>query len=232
MAGIEWFEELGFETNPFQEETRMIGNESLLEEIEYHIQAGNIVLIKGTEGSGKTRILNELNNKFANAIMLNCSSLNFDIESSLIKTTGFFARLFKKSIKNKIVLLDNVEKLSKQDFELLKYMYETNKIRSIVFSSTSMPTAMPDNVKHTIIKTIQIEPISDYNAVQLFRDKIGYDFLEDATIREIWKCSNRNLKKFIENSERISKLKRKDIKPAEVAKLLKEDDMVQRTRIL
>ena len=61
---MEWYEELDFDENPLEIETRYVGNEVLLDEVFYSIISGNILVIEGEKGSGKTRVLKEVIRKF------------------------------------------------------------------------------------------------------------------------------------------------------------------------
>jgi len=54
---MEWYEEMDFDSNPFERETKLVGFEDLLEEMLYAIVSGNMIFIEGETGSGKTLIL-------------------------------------------------------------------------------------------------------------------------------------------------------------------------------
>ena len=61
---MEWYEELDYDENPFEVNTRMVGQENLLDEAYYTIMSGNILVIEGEEGTGKTKLLREVIRKF------------------------------------------------------------------------------------------------------------------------------------------------------------------------
>ncbi|MBI5871519.1 hypothetical protein HZB88_00340 [archaeon] len=179
----EWYEEQDFDANPLEQETRLIGNEGLVEEIEYALDAGNIIILEGEAGAGKTRLLKEIV-VLKGAELIDCKGSSEDIIDILKKKKGVFARLFSNQLpRNASLLLDNAECLSARNIEKLKYLYDHN--------------------------------------LQLFREKIGYELLPDKVIKEAYRLSDKNVKKFLANCESLLKLKRKDIQAEDVAKFLK-----------
>jgi len=61
---MEWYEELDFDENPFAVDSKYVGNEDLLEEVFYSIVSGNIIIIEGGKGTGKTRVMKAIIRKF------------------------------------------------------------------------------------------------------------------------------------------------------------------------
>ncbi len=221
----EWYEEQDFDANPLEQETRLIGNEELTEEIGYGLDAGNILVLEGEEGLGKTRLLKEMS-ILKDAALIDCREVpEEDIIEVFRKKKGFILSLFSKSElpKNVSLLLDNAESLSRQNLERLKYLYDHNFVKALVLAVRDKNGFAPsEGMEQRISRVLKMGHLSDYEAVQLFREKIGYELLPDKVVKEAYKLSDKNIKKFLANCERLLKLKRKDIQPEEVAKLLKE----------
>ncbi len=223
----EWYEELDYDENPFKIDGQTYGFENLVDELEYAIHAGNIILVEGEEGTGKTKLLKEIIKKYGGLkriVYVDCKKLEKEpnIELLLKKRNGIFGRLFNIKPKNMIVLLDDVDKLSMKNSERIKYYYDQNYIRSVIFASrTASGLICSDSVKQRINKIVKMKPLSDYEAVQLIRDKVG-DLLSDHLIKEVYKLSDRNIKKLLGNCEKVSAvvLKQKQITPEELQKII------------
>jgi predicted AAA+ superfamily ATPase len=225
---MEWYEELDFDENPFVRPTKTIGYEDVLDEAFYAIMAGNMLFVQGTEGSGKTQILKEIIKKFGGRrkiIYVNCKELEKDlnIEELMKKSRGMFAKMFNDKPKNMILLLDEIEHLSPKNCERIKYYYDQNFLRSVVFSSRDSSTVgFHESIKQRLNKVLTLKPLSDYEAVQLVREKIGYDLLSDRIIKEVYRHSGRNNKSFLKNCEKVctKAVNKSDLKEDDVQKIL------------
>ncbi len=221
----EWYEELDYDENPFKIEGRTFGFDNLINELDYAIQAGNMVLVHGEEGTGKTKLLKEVIRKyggFRKVAYVDCKKLdNPNIELLLQKRNGLFGRLFSVKPKNMIVLLDDIDHLSEKNCERIKYFFDQNYIRSVIFSTKQDQLNFTEGVKQRISKTISMKPLSDYEAVQLVREKVG-DLLSDYLVKEIYILSNRNLKLFLKNCEKVAAvaLKKKEISKDELQSIV------------
>lgn len=225
---MNWYEKLDYDENPFEVETKTIGFDNILDEVFYAVMAGNIVFLEGTTGSGKTKILKEAIRKFGGkgrVVYVNCKKLNkeLNVELLLKNRNGILRRLFGKKPKNMIVLLDEIEHMSPQNCERIKYLYDQNYIRSILFASTNFEkVGLPESLVQRISKVIPIEPLSDYEAVQLIREKIGDELLSDRIIKEVYKLSDKNVRKFLENCDKVcsQSVDKKDLSEDDVRNIL------------
>ncbi len=223
----EWYEELDYDENPFSIEGQTYGFENLIDELDYAVNAGNMVLIEGEEGTGKTKLLKEIIKRysgFKRVAYVDCKNLENepDIELLLKKRNGIIKRMLNIKPKNMIVLLDDVDKLSSKNCERIKYYFDQNYIRSVIFSSrTSQGLQCSDSVRQRISRIVKMKPLSDYEAVQLVREKVG-DLLSDYLIKEVYKLSDRNMKTFLKNCEKTSAvaLKQKQISTEELQKII------------
>ena len=72
---MEWYEELDFDENPFSVDPRenhdnLIGMEEIIEEIDYRIKSGSMLVIEGSEGTGKTSLTEALCRHLASKISM------------------------------------------------------------------------------------------------------------------------------------------------------------------
>ena len=225
---MEWFEELNFDSNPFTRETKTVGYEDVLEESDYTIVSGNILFIEDEKGNGKTKVLKEVIRKFGGhgkIIYVDCMKLEkeLNVERLLKDANGVMGRLMNQKPKNMILLLDNIEHLSSRNCERIKYYYDQNHLRSVIFTGSSLEKLnLPGSLKHRIHKVMKLEPLTDYEAVQIVRDKIGYDILTDRMLKDIWKFSGKTVKEYLMNCERVCKVfaQKKELKEEDIHKIL------------
>ncbi len=77
---MEWFEELGFDSNPFDTSLEAsakssVGLDKPLEKLEYYVTAGSVVFVEGPLGSGKSVLLWKLADRLGGkAVYIYCSS--------------------------------------------------------------------------------------------------------------------------------------------------------------
>jgi len=221
---MEWYEELDFDENPFTTDSKYVGNEDLLEEAFYSIISGSIIIVGSEPGMGKTRLMKEVVKKFGGKgklVYINGKNLDkeLNVESIIKKKKG----LFRKNPKNMILLLDDVEHISEKNMERIKYFFDQNYIRSVILA-TSKPKELKlsDSLKQRVWKNLKMNCLSDYEAVQVVREKIGEDMLSDRVIKAVYKESEKNMKKFMENCETMCKafIDNKDIKEEEVKNII------------
>lgn len=221
---MEWYEELDFDENPFNMDSKFIGNEETLEELFYTIMSGNIVIIEGKSGSGKTRLMKEVIKKFGGKgkiAYIDCKTIDteLNIESIIQKKKGWF----RKNPKNMILLLDNVNHITEKNMERIKYYFDQNYIRAAILATEDQENlTLSPSLKQRIWKYISISSLTDYEAVQVIREKLGSDTLSDRMIKEVYKESGKNMKKFMENSELVCRayIENKEIKEEDVKRIL------------
>jgi replication-associated recombination protein RarA len=141
--------------------------------------------------------------------------------------------VLNKKPKNMILLLDEVEHLSKKNCERIKYYYDQNYLRAVIFASTDFELAdLNESIKQRIHKKLVIKELSEYEAVQVVREKIGEDMLSDRVIKYIYNLSNKNNKRFLENCEAVCKVaaKNKDLREEDVDKILEESTIMAVTK--
>ncbi|MBU1604212.1 MAG: AAA family ATPase [Nanoarchaeota archaeon] len=140
-----WYQTLGYEKNPLEVNPLLIDFELTkyyeeLDKLTYLLAAGNIVLLKGPDGSGKTALQNELQkrlNKTNKTFYLNARkmSMNKNVEGLLMDQRGFLRKIIGLELNEVILLLDNAEYLTEENTERIKYHYDHNHLKSVLFST-------------------------------------------------------------------------------------------------
>ncbi|MEA3378633.1 MAG: ATP-binding protein [Nanoarchaeota archaeon] len=232
---MEWYEEVDFDENPFNVETKFVGQDDILEEMFYSVLAGNMLFIEGETGTGKTRLLKEAIKKFGGhgkVIYMNCKNLNkeLNVERLLKDKYGWFTtKVLNKKPKNMILLLDDVEHLSSKNAERIKYYFDQNYLRSVIFVSSDLDLSeINDSIRQRMYKKLKLKNLSDYEAVQMVKAKLGPELLNDRLIKHAYKISNKNNKQFLKNCEKICKVavNKKNLNEKEIQDIINnENDM-------
>ena len=213
-----WYERFGYDTDPLTSEPHhgdeLVDVEDLTEELFYRIEAGSIIFIEGENGAGKTALLYQAIDRYrghTKVIYFDSSNLKKTAEIDLLMKNryGFFGRLFNRIPKDMIVLIDNVQSLSFKNAERVKFYFDQNYIKSLVFTgnnynSTKLTPSIKDRIGTRIIKT---RKISESGALALLRTRLGEDqkLISDNIARKVYRLSNGNPKKFLDLSSQLCK---------------------------
>lgn len=227
---MEWYEELEFDNNPFNSEIKLVGFDDVVSEINYAVFSGSMMFIEGDKGSGKTKLLKEAIRRFGGhgkVIYVNGKDLHaeLNVERLLKDRYGVLGRLFNAKPRGMILLLDDVEHISRRNCERIKYYFDQNYLRSIIFSSKSYSeSGLNDSMRQRMWKVIRLRELTNYEAVQLVRSKLGKDILNDRAIKEIYRISGKNPKLFLDNCEKVCRVaaKNKDLGEEDVRAILQE----------
>ncbi|MBN2367654.1 ATP-binding protein [Candidatus Woesearchaeota archaeon] len=215
---MEWYEELDFDEDPFSADPRenhekLVNVQELLEEIFYRIDSGSMLVVEGPEGSGKTTSLMMAARKFGgkkNVAYVDCKVLDtkLNITRVLQDRYGVFGRLFNKKPKNMIVLMDNVDYLTRQNTERLKYYFDQNYIKSIIFTTKSFRRAkFSDSLRDRIGKrVVKIPEFEEEDAIEMIRNRIGEtELFNDELIKKIFKLSKGSPKTILKNCAKVTR---------------------------
>ena len=205
-----WYEEYDFYENPLstdpeESSSTMVGCEDALNELYYRIDSGSMAFIEGAEGSGKTSVLYRLIERYKGkkkVIYFDCSTLDkkLNIERLMKSRFGAVGNLFNIIPKDMIVLLDNVSDLGKKNAERIKYYFDQNYIKAIVFTGTSYAqTSLPKSIKERIgRRVVRLEPLSEEQAVDVVRQRLKeVELIPDAIVIKAFKASGRNIKEML-----------------------------------
>jgi predicted AAA+ superfamily ATPase len=238
---MEWYENLGFSNNPFSIDPRknhdkLVNMDDAVEEMYYRIDSGSMLVIEAMPGCGKTSLLMMAAKKFGgrkNVVYVDCIALEkkLNITHVLQEKYGVLGRILEKTPKNMILLLDNVEELSKQNTERLKYYFDQNYIKSIIFTTNSYKRSkFSDSLRDRIGKRlIKLKQLSPEEAVEAVRKRIGdSEVLNDTLIKKIFKTSGHSVKFLLENCEAVSqsavKKNRKRVQLADLNALTSDEE--------
>jgi Cdc6-like AAA superfamily ATPase len=207
------FDENPFSTNPNRFTDKLVNMEDILNEVYYRIKSGNMLVIKGPKGTGKTSILMNVTQRFGGygkVIYVNSEKIGKDLNiTKLLKNRyGIMGRIFNKTPKNMTLLLDNVHKLSKKNNERIKYYFDQNYLRSVIFtclrySRVKFSPSLKDRIGRRIVSTPELD---EENAIKLIRNRIfDSDLLTDELIVEIFRRSKKNPKLLLENCDKLAR---------------------------
>ncbi|MFT4310840.1 MAG: AAA family ATPase [Candidatus Woesearchaeota archaeon] len=212
-----WYERFGlqknpFTTNPFDADYTLVNNTKIIDDVIYYTIAGHMIVLEGPSGSGKTMMLRQIIKKFegqGKVVYVDGSKLkkDLDIEELLDqKGRGFFGSITKTKPKNMIVLLDNVTTLSARNFEKIKYYFDQNYIRSVMFTFDHSETVhVPQSVWDRVAKRhIVIPALINFDALRIVRERFSdHFFLPDAIILELFELANHNVKKMLDYCDQV-----------------------------
>ncbi|MFW5746194.1 MAG: AAA family ATPase [Nanoarchaeota archaeon] len=214
---MEWYERFGlsknpFTTDPFESEYTLVNYSQLVEDLLYFTAAGHMVLLEGSEGAGKTMMLQQIISRFrgeGRVAYIDGAHLRGepDIEQILNKKgRGFLGNMMKKKPKGMILLLDDVVHISSKNFEKIKYYFDQDYIRSVIFTihdsdQLDMPPSIIDRVQG---RHIVIPPMNNFDALRIVRERFSdHFFLSDHVILKLFELSNRNIKQLLKNCDRV-----------------------------
>ncbi|MBR9691083.1 hypothetical protein GOV08_05360 [Candidatus Woesearchaeota archaeon] len=207
-----WYEKHGYDKNPFElnplkdEKRTLFDRENEAKEVVYRILSQNMLFIEGKKGLGKSALLKHAIDRFkgkgkviyvdSNAVHKKLNIENLLLGAKKVSPTR------KKFPKNMILLLDNVNQLSMLNNERIKYYFDQNYLRSVIFTGVSYNSVeFSDSVRSRIGKRIiKINPISPSAAVEMVMERLGEknnDLLSEELTKEIFNRSKGDLKKFL-----------------------------------
>lgn len=236
-----WYEELGFDENPFEinsfkTDFNLIKRDKESKEILYRISAGSMLVIEGKEGTGKTALLRYAIDNFKGAgkvIYLdgNKISRRLNVENLLIKKSGIIkGRLMKKKPKGMILLFDNVQKLNKKNCERIKYFYDQDYLKSIVFTTDSYSKVnFSDSIRDRIgSNIIRLSNLKEEDIHKIVKERLeGKELFSDEIVKQLYNESNKNIKQFLLNApllaEYLVENNKKKLTKTELKNLLKKE---------
>ena len=203
---MSWYENKGYVEDPFSTKNGVFIEQSInlrepTEELVYNIEAGNMVLIEGDKGTGKTSLLFSAIEKFKGerkVIYFDCNAEEVDIKKLMQHKYGLIGRIFNLIPKGMVLMLDNFKQLSTNDLERAKYYYDNNYLRSIVFAGNN--AELPENIKDRIgSRTIKLKPLATNDAVDLVKNRLSsLEFLPEKIIKKIFTKSQKDTSAFLE----------------------------------
>jgi len=213
-----WYNQLGFYNNPFSIKpaayhNEVLGTNGTVDEVLDKIRSGNILFIDGEYGTGKTTVLRKIINEFGGRKKIvyyscNRSENGLDVDRLAKGSRGFFGKLLGSNPKNMILLLDEVQDLSKEDCEGLHNSFEESIFKSIVLVSKDFKEVTFGNgLKNLIGKNvIKMKKFNSDGAVEFIRKRIGnLKILPDNIIKLLSKKADGNPRRLLRNCEEVCK---------------------------
>jgi len=180
----------------FKKKDVLIGVDDILKDLIYHIEAGNIVVLEGKSGSGKSRILKEIMSRLGHKYkMIYVNEKNFEnlrIDKIVRKSLGIIGQIFRLLPRNAILLLDGIENISKKNCEKIKYYYDKDCLKSIIFATEDFEKLnLTESLRHRIRKKFVLEKLNEDDAIKLVKIKIG-EILPENILKRILSFSKTN----------------------------------------
>ncbi|MCK5107565.1 MAG: AAA family ATPase [Nanoarchaeota archaeon] len=188
-----------FNLNPLETNFELIGRDLEAKEILYRILSGNLLLIEGQKGSGKTVLLKYAIDNFkgkGKVIYIDCQKLNKRLNIN---------NLLKKKPNGMILLLDNVQELSKRNNLRIKDAYDKNSIKSVIFTTTNynlinFTDSIKDRIGNNIIK---LRKLNESTALEIIEDRFENNDLVSQIILKRLFAESKNIKEFIFKSNEL-----------------------------
>ena len=213
-----WYKALGYYKNPFlispmNEQTPLVGRQDERATALYHIKAGSILAILGKQGYGKTRFIRDLITNFKGKVVYvdaRTISKTLDIEQLLRKKKGLSGKLFGSKPKHMVLFVDNAEELSQVNSERLKYYFDNEYLKSVIFATTAIKNcdfseSMVDRIANRIIT---LPSVTEDEIVEIVENRLDETLGEDDSILtkeillEVFKHSN-SVKEFLRNINKV-----------------------------
>lgn len=175
----------------------LIGRDKEKDEVVYRIASGNMLLIEGERGVGKTAMLKYAIDNFrglGKVVYLDVGTFGRRMD---------VAQLLVGRPKGMILLIDNIEYLSKSNNKKIKYFYDQDDIRAVVFATgNSKAINFTDAIRSRIGRNVmELKPLKAGEALEIARDRMGEDYVvSDELLKELYKRSG-NLRVFLKNCD-------------------------------
>lgn len=201
---MKWYEELNLEENPFDVSSEntsfeLIGRKKEFDELFYQIESGNMCFLAGKAGFGKTALLLTLQKEFDEKEVVYVDSNDLSRRTDL-------AELFEKN-DNFVLLVDNVNKLSKQNLLKIKLDFDTDKIHAVVFSGNSLDLAQFDESIRERIgdNVISLKEYLVSDVIKIVKARLGEEdeLIPEEVVERYYKKSEQNLKKLFYLLEKL-----------------------------
>ena len=230
-----WYKKYRWKHNPFSIRVNPgifvgLGNER--KKLASFVEGGNIVLIVGGRGVGKTSLLKWLENRLKRhtCFYLNAEEIKdgFNIEEFLIANKTFL----RKYPKRAILLIDESQRIGDWFRVEAQSLWEKGIIKSLVLVHDGLAPdgsdikEFPVNLKNRVgDRIVHLKKLSKEDSYDLIRIRCGkYNPFDELAMDEIIKKSNGNPRKILENCEKVCiESDKEKISKYEAEKILKDN---------
>ena len=200
---MNWYNDFGFEQNPlepnpFFSDSFLVKYKHETRWIERSLKAENIVLLEGSESSGKTIIAKELTER------MNCLYL----DAGRISKNNNIEKLIRKRFSRPMLIVDNAQHLTFDNLERIKYFYDKKNVRGVLFTAEfAEDVPFSESLKHRIGRRIvKLRNATAKDAIIITKKRLGKSNpFSDRIILRIFGFSNNDLKLHLNNCEKVLK---------------------------
>jgi DNA-binding CsgD family transcriptional regulator len=206
-----WYNNYGWNENPFtiKSGTNLVGVEDKKEELLNYIMSGDICLLNGPTGVGKSSMLRwvEENLKDHTIVYIDAAGVdnNFSISTFLRKQNSFWSKLSgNKFPKNVVILLDESQDCDEELVKALKLHWDHQHVKSIVITQINPNLdGFSESFKHRVgNRIVKLGKISISNGYDLIKNRTqGKNPFDKSAIEAIVEKSNFIPRKILEACE-------------------------------
>ena len=198
-----WYEEYKWSQNPFNAKynTNLVGFDKQKETLKSYMQSGDMCLLTGEAGSGKTSLLKWLQKNVKGHRMLYLSAEGIDEPFDLEKHVRTFIRR-----KKVVLLLDEAQFCDEKVRMQLKQLWDNGKIKSAIIAQLNADLANygPSIRSRIGNRVIRLSKMNLETARELIGMRTeGKSPFTDEMIEEIVRESNKNPRKILETCETL-----------------------------
>jgi predicted AAA+ superfamily ATPase len=177
----------------------LIGRDIEKKEVVYRIASGNMLLIEGARGTGKTALLKYAIDNFkglGKVVYIDVGTFGRRLD---------IANLLKGRPRGMILLIDNIEYLSESNNKKIKYFYDQDYIKSVVFTTVdSKAISFTDAIRSRIGRNVlKLGLLSQSDILKVAEDRLDEEFVvSDEVLGELYRRSE-GLKDFLVNCDSL-----------------------------
>lgn len=234
-----WYKKYGWRNNPFSIRVNpsiFVGLGDARKKLASYVEGGNIVLIVGGRGVGKTSLLKWLENRLKKhtCFYLNAEEIKdgFNIEE-LLKDNKSFLRKYPKRA---VLLVDESQRIGELFRVEAQSLWEKGIIKSLVLVHDGLANDSNGfenfsvNLKNRIgNRILNLKKLSKEDAYDLIRIRCGRNNpFDELAMDSIIKKSDGNPRRILENCENVCiESDKEKISKYEVEKILKENPVAE-----
>ena len=208
-----WYKLLGFAENPFsikpaKRAEALIGHD--FQRLCARVEHGGLIFVQGAYGTGKTSLLRALTDRFSGKRVLyyacNRKERNLDFEGLLEARVGLVDSLLGREPRGLILLLDEAQELTREDFRRVYYLFQSDVFRCVVFVSddTLKVSVPPEFQGFAHCHYHRLEAFTVEQAIRFVRDRVrDLELLTDEVIVRVFCLSGRNPRRLLKLCEQL-----------------------------
>ena len=209
---LTWYGQLGFKENPFtikpSDSEELIGYD--IQKLGARLDQGGLIFIEGVYGTGKTSLLRQVRRRFSRShkvLYCACNAGSVDFDQLLSQSMSLLDGLLGREPRGVILLLDEAQELSAEEFRKLNYAYQRNAFKSVVLMADSLA-----NLRFQYDRMLahchsyRLDTLTPEQSVWLVRQRVGaLPLLSDEVIRRVFYGTGQNPRRLLKHCEAICK---------------------------